>query len=145
MSNDVLLPPVGWSRSRSKPQAQPPEGYKLHAWGAAAAKLAASVWGVQPIWGSQCTYGLWIREGATPPTTAEESPLVRDAAAWLDAGGVAAVHCCQKQYPYGRARILAYCEEMGCPVPDRYCLRMADLATFLDTADNLYRSIVCTD
>jgi len=42
-----------------------------------------------------------------------------------------------KDYPYGRARILAYAESQGCPIPADYARRASDLLEFLDEAESL--------
>ncbi len=66
-----------------------------------------------------------------------EERLRRTAAEWLKTYGKKAVHVATKDYPYGRARILAYAESQGCPIPVKYSRRATDLWEFLDEAKSL--------
>ena len=65
--------------------------------------------------------------------------LVAAASEWLQLYGKKAVHVATKEYPYGRARVLAYAETQGCPIPEEYSGRAADLWEFLDEAKSLAR------
>lgn len=66
-----------------------------------------------------------------------EERLRRTASEWLKTYGKKAVHVATKDYPYGRARILAYAEIQGCPIPVEYSRRAADLWEFLDEVKSL--------
>ena len=68
-----------------------------------------------------------------------EERLLRTASEWLQRYGKKAVHVATKDYPYGRARVLAYAETQGCPIPEEYSRRAADLWEFLDEAKSLAR------
>ena len=63
-----------------------------------------------------------------------EERLRRTVVEWLQRYGQKAVKIATKDYPYGRARILAYAESQGCPIPVEYSRRAADLWEFLDEA-----------
>jgi hypothetical protein len=124
----AIRPPIAW-RQRP-PYPEPPAGYELVIYRSRAAAQASRVWGVRPVHIGLCTYALWVPLGAPPPDT----PLRRDVADWLAAGGKAANLVCQREYPYGLARICAYAEGMGCPIPAQYTGRAADLYDFLAAA-----------
>jgi hypothetical protein len=66
-----------------------------------------------------------------------EERLVASASEWLKRYGKKAVRVAMKDYPYGRARVLAYAESQGCPVPVEYSQRAEDLWKFLDEAKSL--------
>ena len=66
-----------------------------------------------------------------------EERLVTSASEWLKRYGKKAVRVAMKDYPYGRARVLAYAESQGCPVPVEYSRRAEDLWKFLDEAKSL--------
>lgn len=66
-----------------------------------------------------------------------EERLLRTASEWLQRYGSKAVHVATKDYPYGRARVLAYAETQGCPIPDEYSRRASDLWEFLDEVKRL--------
>jgi hypothetical protein len=66
-----------------------------------------------------------------------EERLVASASEWLKKYGKKAVRVAMKDYPYGRARVLAYAESQGCPVPVEYSRRASDLWAFLDEAKSL--------
>jgi hypothetical protein len=66
-----------------------------------------------------------------------EERLVAAASEWLQRYGKKAVHVATKEYPYGRARVLAYAESQGCPIPPEYSYRASDLWTFLDEVKSL--------
>ena len=68
-----------------------------------------------------------------------EERLRRTAAEWLQRYGQKAVKIATKDYPYGRARILAYAESQGCPIPVKYSRRASDLWAFLDEVKSLAR------
>lgn len=68
-------------------------------------------------------------------TRAEREAKCRLTAAaekWLRLYGQKAVQMAIKDYPYGRARILSYAEQQGCPIPSEYSYRASDLWKFLD-------------
>lgn len=66
-----------------------------------------------------------------------EERLVAAASEWLQTYGQNAVHVATKDYPYGRARVLAYAETQGCPIPVEYSRRASDLWEFLDEVKSL--------
>jgi len=66
-----------------------------------------------------------------------ENALTTTASEWLRQHGKNAVHVANKDYPFGRARILAYAEQQGCPIPERYSHRASDLLDFLGAARSL--------
>jgi len=66
-----------------------------------------------------------------------EERLVAAASEWLQTYGKKAVRVATKEYPYGRARVLTYAETQGCPIPEEYSRRAADLWEFLDEASRL--------
>jgi hypothetical protein len=66
-----------------------------------------------------------------------EERLVASASEWLKRYGKKAVRVAMKDYPYGRARVLAYAESQGCPIPPEYSYRAEDLWAFLDEAKSL--------
>ena len=66
-----------------------------------------------------------------------EERLVAAASEWLQRYGKKAVHVATKDYPYGRARVLAYAETQGCPIPEEYSYRASDLWMFLDEVKSL--------
>ena len=66
-----------------------------------------------------------------------EERLRRTAAEWLHTYGQKAVEVATKDYPFGRARVLAYAESQGCPIPDEYSYRASDLWEFLDEVKSL--------
>ena len=66
-----------------------------------------------------------------------EQRLVAAAAEWLQTYGPKAVRVATKDYPFGRARVLAYAESQGCPIPEEYSYRASDLWEFLDVAKSL--------
>ena len=66
-----------------------------------------------------------------------EQRLVAAASEWLQTYGPKAVRVAMKEYPFGRARVLAYAESQGCPIPEEYSYRASDLWEFLDEAKSL--------
>jgi hypothetical protein len=66
-----------------------------------------------------------------------EGRLVAAASEWLQTYGKKAVHVATKDYPYGRARVLAYAETQGCPIPEECSRRASDLWEFLDEVKGL--------
>ena len=68
-----------------------------------------------------------------------EERLVAAASEWLQTYGKKAVRVATKDYPYGRARVLAYAESQGCPIPSEYSYRASDLWAFLDEVKSLAR------
>ncbi len=66
-----------------------------------------------------------------------EERLRRTASEWLQMYGQKAVHVATKDFPYGRARVLAYAESQGCPIPEEYSYRASDLWAFLDEVKSL--------
>lgn len=66
-----------------------------------------------------------------------EECLRRTAAEWLQRYGKKAVEMATKEFPYGRARVLAYAESQGCPIPEEYSYRASDLWMFLDEVKSL--------
>lgn len=66
-----------------------------------------------------------------------EERLLRTASEWLQRYGKKAVHVATKDYPYGRARVLAYAEGQGCPIPVEYSRRAEDMWGFLDEVKSL--------
>ena len=68
-----------------------------------------------------------------------EKRLLRTASEWLQRYGKKAVHVATMDYPGGRARVLAYAESQGCPIPEEYSRRASDLWEFLDEAKSLAR------
>lgn len=66
-----------------------------------------------------------------------EERLRRTASEWLQQYGQKAVEVATKDYPFGRARVLAYAETQGCPIPDEYSYRASDLWMFLDEVKSL--------
>ncbi|HHX27689.1 MAG TPA: hypothetical protein GX716_01625 [Firmicutes bacterium] len=71
-----------------------------------------------------------------------EERLLRTASKWLQTYGKKAVRVATKDYPYGRARILAHAESQGCPIPSEYSYRASDLWRFLDEVKSLARKLV---
>lgn len=125
----ALVPPIAWRQQ--PPYTPPPPGYKLEIYRSASAAQTARVWGVRPVHIGMCTYALWVPINTPAPN---DSPLRHAVAEWLEAGGKAAAHVAGREYPFGRERILAYAEELGCPVPATYASRMQDLEAFLRAA-----------
>ena len=66
-----------------------------------------------------------------------EERLRRTASEWLQQYSQKAVEVATKDYPFGRARVLAYAETQGCPIPDEYSYRASDLWMFLDEVKSL--------
>ena len=66
-----------------------------------------------------------------------EERLRRTASEWLQQYGKKAVEVATKDYPFGRARVLAYAESQGCPIPEEYSGRASDLWEFLDEVKSL--------
>ncbi len=86
--------------------------------------------------------GCRVEHGPVPgeKTRAEqeaEECLTTSASEWLQTYGEKAVHVATKEYPYGRARVLAYAESQGCPIPEEYSYRASDLWEFLDEVKSL--------
>lgn len=86
--------------------------------------------------------GCRVEHGPAPgeETRAEqeaEECLVAAASEWLRTYGEKAVRVATKDYPYGRARVLAYAESQGCPIPEEYSYRASDLWEFLDEVKSL--------
>lgn len=125
----ALRPPIRWRQQ--PPYPAPPAGYELKIYRAKSAWQASQIWGVRPMHISHCTYALWVPVGVAPPG---DSPLMQAAREWLRFGGLAASHVAERDYPFGRARILAYGAEMGVPLPSDYTSRMSDVSDFLNAA-----------
>ncbi|OQC75349.1 MAG: hypothetical protein BWX44_00080 [Spirochaetes bacterium ADurb.Bin001] len=66
-----------------------------------------------------------------------EERLLQTASEWLKTYGKKAVHVATKEYPYGRARVLAYAESQGCPIPREYSRQASDLWEFLGEVKSL--------
>lgn len=66
-----------------------------------------------------------------------EERLRRTASEWLHTYGRKAVEVATKDYPFGRARVRAYAETQGCPIPEEYSRRASDLWEFLDEVKSL--------
>lgn len=131
---EAIRPPLKW-RQPSVTWPDPPTGYELLVVGSRAANGLHQRWGVRPAHVSQCTYALWVPCGEH---VHDDAPIIADARRWLADGGIAAEHVCQRDYPFGRQRILNYAaDEMGVPIPQPYTLRMSDLSSFLDAAKSL--------
>lgn len=128
MSAKAIQPPILW-RQRP-PYPEPPAGYRLAIYRSQAARQAARTWGVPPAHIGQCTYALWVPTEDWPV----DAPIRRDAAAWLAAGGQAAIEISRRDYPFGRERICAYALARACPIPEEYTSRAADLHDFLSAA-----------
>ncbi len=86
--------------------------------------------------------GCHAKHGPAPgeKTQAEieaEERLTAAASKWLQQYGKKAVHVATKEYSYGRARVLDYAEQQGCPILSEYSYRAGDLWEFLNEAKNL--------
>ncbi len=89
--------------------------------------------------GCRAEHGPVPREKTQAEQEAEER-LTASASEWLQRYGPKAVQVATtKEYPYGRARVLAYAESQGCPIPPEYSYRASDLWEFLDEAKSLAR------
>jgi len=68
---------------------------------------------------------------------AAEEELIAAAGEWLQQHGKKAVHVATREYTCGRAGVLRYAEDQGCPVPRGYSRRAADMWAFLRKAEEL--------
>jgi len=66
-----------------------------------------------------------------------ENCLIIAAKDWLQKYGKKAVHVATKEYSCGRAGVLRYAEDQGCPIPVGYSRRAADMWAFLNKVEEL--------
>jgi hypothetical protein len=83
--------------------------------------------------GCRAEHGMAPGEKTKAEVAAEER-LTANASEWLTEHGQKAVHVATKEYSYGRARVLDYAEQQGCPIPEEYSYRANDLWEFLNEA-----------